>query len=87
MPLPGGGPSTANPYPPYPISGNSFMPYPSNSFGNFPPYPVANSSNNPPTGSAGYPPYMPPSNSPGYNKYGGSVSAYDLQFSFICKRN
>lgn len=61
------------------------MPYPSNSFGNFPPYPVANSLKNPSTGSAGYPPYMSPSNSSGYNMYGGSVSAYDLQFLLFVK--
>lgn len=81
MPQPSaGGPSSSKPYLPYPATGNNCMPYPSSNFGNFPQYPAASGSNNQPAGT-GYPPYMPPSSSPGYNNMYGSVSIHAIRKS------
>lgn len=71
MPQPGGG--GVNSYPPYPVAGSNFPPYPSNNYPGYPPT-TGNFSSSP-----GYPPYNPG----GYPPTSGYNSGVSIHFHYI----
>lgn len=79
MPQPGASGNAANPYMPYPASGNNFPPYPTGNFGSFPAYPGASGGTQP---TGGYPPY-PGANNPGYNNFYGGGGGVSLATSIV----